>query len=316
MLIFLERRLSSFLERYNSTSINIHSNTKWRQNGITVAGGNGKGDRSNQLSSPHGIYVDDDEPIYIADYWNHRIVSWKNDSKNGQVVAGGNGQENRTDMFDDKGNDSLIICDQGNRRVVRWSRQNETSGQTIISDIDCNLLTKDKSGYLYVSDMRKNEVRRWRIGESSGTIVAGGNGKGDHLSQLNFPSFIFVDEDYSVYVSDCLNHRVMKWINGAKEGIVVVGGRGEGNNLTQLSIPQGVIVDQLGHVYVADSGNHRVMRWCKEAKEGNIVVGGNGSGEQSNQFNGLRGLSFDRHGNLYVADCGNHRVQKFKIDGN
>ncbi len=54
------------------------------------AGGNGKGNQLNQLSSPEGIYVDDDHQcIYIADYGNDRIVEWKYDAKIGQIVAGG-----------------------------------------------------------------------------------------------------------------------------------------------------------------------------------------------------------------------------------
>ena len=74
---------------------------------------------------------------------------------------------------------------------------------------------------LYVSDWMKDEVRRWKIGDKEGTIVAGGNGKGNNLNQLNVPTYIFVDQDYSVYVSDWFsNHRVMKWMKGAKEGIV------------------------------------------------------------------------------------------------
>ncbi|CAF4007292.1 unnamed protein product [Adineta steineri] len=298
-------------------------NTKWRRHGITMAGGNGYGNQLNQLSQPRGIYVDDDhQTVYIADWLNHRIVVWKYRAKSGQVVAGGNGYGNRsdqlyfpTDVIVDKKNNSLIICDQGNRRVVRWSRQNSTIGETIISDIDCYGLTMDKNGDLYVSDYMKNEVRRWKQEEKEEIIVAGGNGKGNHLNQLNCPTYIFVDEDHSIYVSDCDNHRVMKWTKRAK-GVVVAGGNGQGNSLTQLSYPRGVAVDQLGNVYVADYDNHRVMRWCEGSKEGSIVVGGNGKGEQSNQFNCPTGLSFDVQGNLYVVDHGNARIQKFHIDLN
>ncbi len=169
-------------------------------------------------------------------------------------------------MIVDKENDSMIICDHRNRRrVMRWSRQNNTNRQIIISDIDCFGLTMDSNGYLYISDREKNEVRRWRIGDHRGTIVAGENGKGDHLNQLNSPTYIFVDEDYSVYVSNSGNHRVMKWMKGAKEGIVVASENGQGNSLTQLSRAQGVIVDQLGQIYVPDLGNDRVMCWCPGA---------------------------------------------------
>ena len=82
-----------------------------------------------------------------------------------------------------------------------------------------------------MSDWKKNEVRRWKIGETNGTMVAGGNGQGNHLDQLNCPAYIFVDNHYSIYISDFDNNRVMKWMKGAKEGIIVAGGNGQGNQL-------------------------------------------------------------------------------------
>jgi sugar lactone lactonase YvrE len=269
------------------------------------------------------VFIDDDQTIYVADWENDRIVEWKSDANNGQIVAGGNGGGNRNDQLDyptkvivDKGTDSLIICDQDNRRVVRWPRRNGRSGETLISNIDCWDLIMDNDGYLYVSDPEKHEVRRWKMGETNKIIVAGGNGKGNRLDQLSGPAHIFIDEDDSVYVSDINNNRVMKWVKDAKEGIIVAGGQEKGNGLRQLSHPRGIIVDQLGTVYVADCNNHRVIRWLKGAEEGTIVVGGNGEGEQLNQFNCPIDLSFDRQNNLYVVDHYNHRVQKFDVNSN
>jgi sugar lactone lactonase YvrE len=284
-----------------------------------VAGGNG----INKLSYPTGLYVDDDQTVYVADRLNHRIMEWKSGATSGQVVAGGNGKGSGTlklfepeDMIVDKERDSLIICDASNKRVVRWPRRNGTSGETIISNISCWGLTMDENGSLYVTDSIGHEVRRYQRGESQGTVVAGGNGKGDRFDQFSSPQSVFVDGNYSVYVSDYNNHRVMKWVEGAKEGIVVAGGQGEGNGRTQVEYPCGVVIDQLGTVYVAEEGNHRIMRWAKGATQGSVIVGGNGFGGQSNQLNQPFGLSFDRHGNLYVTDWGNARVQKFNIEKN
>ncbi|CAF1487314.1 unnamed protein product [Adineta steineri] len=302
----------------------ININTKWKQHGITIVGGNEEGEQLNQLSWPVGIYVDDDDQtIYVADYGNHRIVEWKYGASSGQVVAGGNGAGSRSDqlcgptgVIVDKKNDALIICDQENRRVVRWPRQDGIHGKTVISDIDCWGLTMDNNENIYVSDTKKNEVRRWKEGETEGTIVAGGNEQGNQLDQLNWPTCIFVDKDQSVYVSDRGNYRVMKWMKDAEEGIVVAGGNDEGNSLTQLSCPDGIVVDDLGTVYVADWTNDRIMRWCEGSSEGTIVAGGNGEGERPNQFWHPTGLSLDVQGSLYVVDDWNHRIQKFDIDFN
>ncbi|CAF4280158.1 unnamed protein product, partial [Rotaria sordida] len=197
------------------SSIDIHPNARWQQNGITVAGGNGQGNEINQFSSPRGLYVDDDQTVYVADRGNDRIMEWKWGATSGQVVAGGNDEGSGTHQLDhpsdvivDKETDSLVICDSANKRVVRWPRRNRTSGETIISNSNCWGLTIDENGYLYVVDTGKGEVRRYRRGESQGIVVAGGNGYGDDLNQLYFPQYIFVDRDHSVYVSEWHNHRV------------------------------------------------------------------------------------------------------------
>jgi sugar lactone lactonase YvrE len=150
-------------------AIEIPPNAAWQQNGLTLAGGNREGNGINQLVNPWGLYVDDDqETIYVTDKWNHRIAEWKWGTTSGQVVAGGNRVgsgahqlSNPTDVIVDKERDSLIICDMGNKRVVRWPRRNGTSGETIISKISCTGLTMDENGSLYVTDVGKDEVRRY-----------------------------------------------------------------------------------------------------------------------------------------------------------
>jgi sugar lactone lactonase YvrE len=306
-----------------SPNLNITSDTKWKQKGITIAGGNKRGDQLNQLAYPKGIYVDDDQTIYIADTENHRIMEWKRDAKNGKVVAGGNGEGNATNQFNrpvnlilDEKSDSLIICDRINRRVVQWSRRNATEGKILISKTDCQGLAMDNNGHLYVVDIWNDEVKRWKIGDAAGITVAGGNGRGDKNSQFNKPTHIFVDQNYSVYVSDFNNHRVMKWLQNATEGIIVAGGNDDGEGVRHLNNPMGVFVDRSGHVYATDVRYDRIMRWLKGASEGSVILGGRGFGERPDQFNSPFGLTFDGEGSIYVSDAQNQRVQRFYIDPN
>ncbi|CAF3441200.1 unnamed protein product [Rotaria socialis] len=142
--------------------VNIPANAKWKQSGVTVAGGNEDGGATNQLYWPCGLFVDDDQTVVIADSGNHRIMQWKNDdTTNGQVVAGGNAQGNRlhqlnnpSDVLIDKETDSLIICDYGNQRVVRWSlRSGTTQGLNKISN---ETLTKPDE--LDNKEMKKEQV--------------------------------------------------------------------------------------------------------------------------------------------------------------
>ncbi|CAF1165093.1 unnamed protein product [Adineta steineri] len=307
----------------SSTTVKDKHIRKWKQNGLTIAGGNGCGDGSHQLWYPQGIYVDDDnQSVYVADTSNHRIIQWKYGAKTGEVAAGGNemGDEMNQlsgpiDLVVDKKDNSLIICEHSNWRVVRWSRERQIIEQILMSSIACLGLAMDSNGDLYVTDHSSVRVRRWNDGETEdGTIIAGDYEPGYHANQLSAPCYIFIDQEHSLYVTDTFNNRVMKWMKDATEGIVVAGGQGEGTALSQLNSPRGVIVDEFDNVYVVDVFNYRTVRWSKGAREGSIVVGGNGFGNQPDQVGRAEDVSFDRQGNLYLVDSDNCRVLRFDVD--
>jgi serine/threonine protein kinase, bacterial len=191
-----------------SHSLLVTPNARWAQEGITVAGSHGYENDFKRLNNPHGLVVDDDETMLIADTGNHRIVAWKKGDSKGHVVAGGHGRgsgpqdlNGPKDVLISKQMNSLIICDSGNSRVVQWPLNDGTRVVVLIGNICCHGLAIDRHGCVYVSDEQRHEVRRFtRDGKVS--AVAGGNGKGFHFIQLNTPISIFVDEEQSVYVSD------------------------------------------------------------------------------------------------------------------
>ena len=144
---------------------------KWKQNGITVAGGNGQGDQLNQLDHPTRLYMDedgDDLIMYIVDTDSTRVMEWKSNAISGRIIAGGNGRGNQTNqiwspisVIIDRNTDSIITCDYRNRRVMRWSRQNSTNGEILMSNISCLGLAVDNAGYIYVSDLKSREILQW-----------------------------------------------------------------------------------------------------------------------------------------------------------
>ena len=302
----------------------IGSDARWTREAITVAGGLGLGATLSQLYLPDGLSVDHEGTVFIADWWNNRIVAWKQNAKEAYVVAG-KSENNRgaledlfrpSDVLFDKDTNSFIISDNGKRRVIRLFCENGvTRVETIVENILCWGLTIDSEGSLYVTDLEKHAVRRYRKGEkmTAGTIVAGGHGQGNRPNQLDTPLYVFIDCERAIYVSDHDNHRVMKWMEDATEGVLVAGGSDAGENLAHLCCPSGIIVDQQGTIYVADSLNHRVIRWCRGALRGELIAGGHGQGKGAHQLDQPKGLAFDHHGYIYVVDKNNHRVQRFSI---
>lgn len=208
---------------------------------------------------------------------------------------------------------SYIISDFCNHRIVQCYTNRQQRLRTLLEKIKCIGLATDTDGNLYISDVENHEVRRYQLGTTHSIVVAGGNGQGTRLNQLNHPTCICVGNDHSVYVSDTGNGRVVRWKTYANRGMIVAGGHGKGKHRTQLNCPAGLIIDQLGTIYVADYGNNRIMRWRKNAEPD--VIAGNffSSGDNAEQLLCPEGITFDDAGNLYVADSHNNRIQQFRI---
>jgi len=298
---------------------------KWRQNAITVAGGNERGDELNQLSTPTSICINDDDDnnqtLYIADQSNDRIMAWNSNARAGRIVLGGNefnwkikSSVDLEDIVFDKQSNSLIICDIANKRILRWSLENTTDLEILISNISCRDLALDKHGYLYIVGNRDNQIKRWKNGISIETVISNGYFELNQTRVNSTPNYITLGNDGSVYTSDYVNHVVLKWTQNSSQGTIVAGGHGRGNQLMQLHEPMGITVDEFDNIYIADFRNHRIVYWMKEAKEGRVIAGGNGDGMEMNQFTYPTDLLFDKYDNLYVLDTSNDRVQKFLLD--
>jgi sugar lactone lactonase YvrE len=286
----------------------ICTTATWAQNGTIVAGGNDSGSELNQLALPSGIFVDDNQAVYVADFGNNRIVKWDRGASTGQLVAGGNGLgHNDNQLYDPDDvvvdrNGTMYISDFMNRRVQQWFR-NAPSGRSILTNITATGVAQDERGSIYVADMENGELIKWSTGQTTGKLIAAG------LPGVVRPC---TDRYPSIYAAEIVKHQVLK-IDLETKQIVRVAGGSPGHGLDQLLYPNSVIVDQLGNVYVADTDNHRIVRWAPGARSGSVIVGGRGGGSQLDQISSPIDLSFDLDGNLYVVD-GNNRVLKFLID--
>ncbi|CAF4119142.1 unnamed protein product [Rotaria sp. Silwood2] len=135
------------------------------------------------------------------------------------------------------------------------------------------------------------------------TTVAGGNGQGSDLNQLDIPYGFFVDDNQSIYVADFNNHRVVKWDRGVSSGQIVAGGKGHGLDNDQLDSPMDVFVDKHGTMYISDRNNDRVQRWSRGAQSGETII--------RDIF--PIGIVQDDQGSLYVSDDIKHEVRKWHV---
>ena len=145
--------------------------------GNVIAGGNGYGLSTSQLSSPHGLYFDIfSNSLVICNYNMPRVVWWRIGDYNGTIVAG-----SFTGVV---GNDSTSF--------------NYPVGVSL-----------DPMGNIYVADAGNHRIQFFLSGHSVGRTIAGITGVyGTNASVLSQPFWVILDKQLNLYVSDINNYRV------------------------------------------------------------------------------------------------------------
>ena len=171
------------------------------------------------------------------------------------------------------------------------------------------------SGTLYIADTFNHRVVRYLAGVISGTIVAGGNGAGLGITQLNYPASLYFDSSSnSLMVANTAANNIVRWVLGATSWTLLAGSSSGvfGDTSTLLNYPAGLTVDVWGNMYVADTYNHRIQFFSVGSQSGTTIAGVTGiAGNDTSSLNNPYAVILDNNLNMYVADTVNHRVQKF-----
>jgi sugar lactone lactonase YvrE len=320
--------------------------------GVTDVGstdGPGPLARFNRLS---GIAIDSVGNLYIADTENHTI---RKITPAGVVTtfAGKPGSVGSTDgigtsarfnwphevAVDSTG--SVYVTDTGNATIrkltpagvvttlaggtgVTGSADGASSAARFFNPVG---IAVDSAGFVYVSDMSNNVIRKITPTGSVTTLAGTANPYGGSTdgtgpaASFHLPQGIAVDSAGNLYVADTDNYTIRKV---TPSGVVTtLAGRafdvgtfdGTGSGASFYS-PRGVAVDRTGTVYVTDQFS---IRKITPAGVVTTFAGGSwgdadGTGPEAS-FRYPQGIAVDASGTLYVADTGNTNVRKISPAG-
>ncbi|CAF4277833.1 unnamed protein product, partial [Rotaria sordida] len=165
-------------------------------NGQVVAGGNGQGNRLDQLYRPTDVLIDKKtDSLIICDRWNRRVVRWsrRSGTTQGEILI------DNIACFGLAMDDQryLYISDVDKHEVKRY-QIGDKNGTLVAGGngkgAGLNQLNfptyifVDQQQTVYVPDWNNHRVMKWNKGAKEGIVVAGGQGQGNALTQLYHPN--------------------------------------------------------------------------------------------------------------------------------
>ena len=264
--------------------------------------------------TPHGIFIDADDIIYVADHSSNRILIWPKGSTS-PIISLTVQLYELTSLFVTTNGDVYFQRGDETGRIDRWMVKSNSSMLVMKFSGDCRGLFIDIHNSVYCSAYLQHKVMKLPL-DGSVTVaieVAGTGTKGPGLAELDVPWGIFVDTNMDLYVADSSNKRIQLFRRGQRNGITVAGNAVPEN--LELSRPTDVVVDANGYLFIVDSSYHRIIRTGHGELQ--CLAGcAKSSGSLSNELNTAYAIRLDSVRNLYVADAYNHRIQKFSLSAN
>ncbi len=146
---------------------------------MTVAGTGCSGPVANMLDHPHGIFVDENLTLFVADTDNDRIQRFELDQINAKTVAGFGAfiffiLNKPTSVVLD-GNGDLFIVDSQNNRIIRsipkgFKSLFGCSGNNGASSSQLNnpqTMAFDKNGHIFVTDFNNHRIQKFILARNS-----------------------------------------------------------------------------------------------------------------------------------------------------
>jgi len=185
---------------------------------------------SAQLYQPHGVAVDDDGNVYIADFYNDRVRK--------------------------------VIAATGIITTIAGTGDHDCSGDggpaTSAAISYPRGVAVDDDGNVYIASNMCHSIRKVIAATGIITNVASGSSNPDDVA---------VDEDGNLYVADYYNNRIYRFIAATGANTVIAGTGSPGYSgddgpatSAQLNSPEGVAIDTNGNLYIADTDNHRIRK--------------------------------------------------------
>ena len=279
------------------------------------------------FEEPHGVALDGDGHLYIADFHNHRIRRVDAFTETISTIAGtgewdygGDGGLATSARFRNPfglavGSDgNVYVVDHENRRIRVLQ---PISGLTLRTPTSTQNLSDYFAGFdavRYQVESSGGVVETLSVTGSELTFAALRAGEGIITITAIGPDGTRATRNIPVRVDEAVLALSYTIDTLAGYSHVLDGGPA---TRAWLESPRGVAVDAMGNLYIADPGHNRIRK--VDAATGTIsTIAGTGEGGYSGDggpatqalLSDRLSVAVDREGNVYIADADNHSIRK------
>ncbi len=241
-----------------------------------------------QFYQPHGLAIDEDDNLYIADTNNHRIRKIEPSGRVSTIAGSG-----IAGAIDGQGTSAQFNQPQG--------------------------VAVDRDGNLYIADTLNHRIRKI---DATGqvTTIAGSqrgylDGRGTD-ARFNFVFAIVISPQNVLYVADSNNNRI-RAIDPMGQVTTVAGSGKAGTRdgrgvLAEFNQPHGLAIDDDNNLYIVDMRNHRIRKIDPSAQVSTITGSTQGLSDgigAAAQFNQPYAIALVQPDRLYIADTYNYRIR-------
>ena len=256
-----------------------------------MAGGNGKGNKSNQLNYPTALYVDKKKNIYVIDHGNNRIQKWSANGTSGETLIDPFSRGNRLYQINDGWDlhvdeqHNIYVAERPNNRITKWPPRVQSEGRGFVENHRYGFAMSHRSA-------------------QPGQIVV----------QTDAPTGIYINETTGdIYVTSKTRNLIKQFASNGS----FIGSLGE--NLIRgfhgIVTTKEQLLEKF-YVFIMDKERYRkVLMHFGDKKNIQVIVSARSlSRDELNLFGKSVKVQFDSQGNLLALDVDGHKVKKFSVD--
>ncbi len=268
----------------------------------------GYGKKPHQLlKRPHGVAVDKEGNIYIADMENSRILVF--DRSGDYLFRFGKKGKNEGEFMYPMGiavapNGRVYVTDNSQSKILIFNSKGKFIKQfkvmmPLMPTIASSRLYVTTYGHVIIYDLEGKELSKWgRRGKKAGGF--------------DYPTGIAVDRAGNVYVSDTMNLRLQAldkngevlWVVGTPATDIMAKRR-------RFGLPAGLAMGDKQLLYLVDAFHFSIRVLNTKGKE--LAELGGELGNKEGEFNNAAGIAYAGDDVFVVADKFNDRVQVVEI---